>query len=187
LSLINVVAIAVGLALDAFAVSIGAAAAGHVRSSRAAFRLWFHFGLFQMMMPVIGWFAGGTIAPHVATWDHWIAFALLCWVGAKLIHESLSRKDTDRPRTDPTRGRTMVALSVATSIDALAVGFGFACLGQPIWPAAAIIGVVAAIFAYVGCRLGDHAGRAWGRRVGVVGGVVLILVGLRILLQHLTA
>jgi putative Mn2+ efflux pump MntP len=182
----EILLIAVGLAMDAFAVSLAAAAAGWVADRRARFRLWFHFGFFQALMPVIGWFVGERVNRWVAAWDHWIAFALLVWIGGRMIAGSWrSHGDGGAVGPDPTRGRHLVGLSLATSIDALAVGFSFACLGLVVWRPALVIGVVAALFSLGGCLLGGRLGRTVGPRLEAVGGVVLVLVGLRILLADL--
>jgi len=180
--------IAVGLAMDAFAVSLAAGATGWAATPRARFRLWFHFGLFQALMPIVGWLVGARVAGLMAAWDHWLAFALLVWIGGRMVRGGLRRDDGDEASgVDPTRGRTMVGLAVATSLDALAVGFSFACLDVSVWMPALVIGVVAAVFSLVGCLLGGRLGPGVGRRMEVLGGVVLILVGFHILWEHFSA
>ena len=184
MSLVEILALAVGLALDAFAVSLAAGAAGHAAGPRPAFRLAFHFGLFQFMMPVLGWYAGSLVAARIAAADHWVAFALLLWVGVRMIR---SGRDPDPApvRADMSRGWTLVGLSVATSIDALAVGLSLAMLGVAIWYPSAVIGVVTCVLSLVGLRLGGRLGARFGQRAELVGGGVLILIGLRILVVHL--
>lgn len=185
MSLTNLLLIALGLAMDAFAVAAGAASSGFAANRRARFRLWFHFGLFQALMPVVGWLVGSRLAPVIAAWDHWIIFVLLAWIGVHMIRDGRRAGDDDARRTDPTRGRSLIMLSVATSLDAMAVGFGFGCLGLSIWTAAAVIGLVTAVVSQVGCRLGGRLGRAYGASAAVGGGVVLMAVGARILFGHL--
>ncbi len=186
MSSLEIFAVAVGLAMDAFAVSLAAAAAGWVTDRRARFRLWFHFGLFQGLMPVLGWFAGARVNRWVAAWDHWLAFLLLAWIGARMIRGGWrGGQDSQDAGSDPTRGRNLVGLSVATSIDALAVGFSFACLDVSVWRPSLVIGLVAALFSLGGCLLGGRLGRAVGPRLEAIGGVVLVLVGLRILVVGL--
>ena len=182
---LEILALAVGLALDASAVSLAAGASGLARGRRAAFRLSFHFGLFQFLMPVLGWFAGLKIEPLVASVDHWIALCLLSVVGARMIRSGL----TDEPALarDPSRGMTLVALSVATSIDALAVGFSLAMLRVTIWTPAVVIGLVTSGLSLAGLALGRRAGAAYGRTMAVAGGVLLVLIGIRIVIEHLTA
>ena len=185
MSLVEILALAVGLALDAFAVSLAAGAAGHAAGPRPAFRLAFHFGLFQFMMPVLGWYAGSLVAARIAAADHWVAFGLLLWVGVRMIR---SGRDPDPApvRADMSRGWTLVGLSVATSIDALAVGLSLAMLGVAIWYPSAVIGVVTCVLSLVGLRMGGRLGARFGQRAELVGGGVLILIGLRILVVHLT-
>jgi putative Mn2+ efflux pump MntP len=177
--------IALALAMDAFAVALGAGVFLNPLTKRQLFRLSFHFGLFQGMMPVIGWLAGLGLRDLITVFAPWIAFVLLTFIGAKMIHEALTSGDDNQNRPDPTRGATMVLLSIATSIDALAVGFSLSLLGISIWTPALVIGVVAAVLTVAGMLLGREVSGAWGSRVEVLGGLVLILIGLKILLQHL--
>ncbi|MBU0743167.1 manganese efflux pump MntP family protein [bacterium] len=183
MSMLEILPLAVALAMDAFAVSVGAGAAGRARGARATFRLAFHFGLFQFIMPVIGWLAGSTVARRVASVDHWIAFALLAWIGGGMIRAAFRADENDRP--DPSRGWSLVLLSVATSIDALAVGFSLALLGVRIWQPSVVIGLVAAAFSAVGHRGGDRLGRRFGKRAEFTGGVILAGIGVKILVEHL--
>jgi len=182
----DIVVIAVGLAMDAFAVTLGCAASGQARGPRAAFRLSFHFGLFQFIMPVVGWVVGTGIARLVSAWDHWIAFALLVLVGAHMIYAGC-HPDLQPALRDPSRGWTLVMLAVATSIDALAVGLSLAMLRVSIWYPSAIIGVVTLTISVVGFHFGTRLGARFGRRMEILGGIVLILIGLRILAAHLYA
>lgn len=176
--------LAIGLAMDACAVSLGAGATGRSAGRRAAFRLGFHFGLFQFLMPVIGWFVGHSIAPLIAAFDHWIAFGLLAVVGGRMIRSGLD-PDADTEPRDPSKGWSLILLSIATSIDALAVGLSLAMIRVAIWQPAVIIGVVTAVMSVLGLWLGGRLGRAFGSRMEVAGGVLLLLVGLRILAEHL--
>jgi len=182
---LSLIAVAVALAMDAFAVALAAGAVLHPLTFRPCFRLAFHFGLFQALMPVIGWLAGLTVQSFVAAWSHWIAFALLLYIGGRMMYEALFA-DEDRERNnDPSRGLTMVGLSVATSIDALAVGITLAMLDVVVWFPALVIGLVACGFTVLGLFLGTRAGKRWGSRVEVAGGAILILIGLKILLSAL--
>ena len=174
---------AFGLALDAFAVSLGAAAAGFVHGPRAAFRLAFHFGLFQAVMPLIGWLIGIQMAEWVAAFDHWIAFGLLAFVGIRMIRSGCGQ--ADMPASDPSRGATLVMLSIATSIDAFAVGISLAMIAIRILLPCIIIGLVAAGLSLVGIRLGTIVSTRFGKRMEIIGGVLLLLIGIRILLAHL--
>jgi len=176
--------IAVGLAMDAFAVSIAAGLSMPRVMPRPVFRIAFHFGLFQFMMPIIGWFAGTTIAASIGMFDHWIAFSLLVAVGGKMLHEAWTNDKTERG-SDKTRGVMLVTLSVATSIDALAVGMSFAFLQLSIWFPSVVIGIVTAILSAIGMAGGSRFGARGGRLAEVVGGCVLLLIGVKILVSHL--
>ena len=181
---LTLIGLALALAMDAFAVALGAGVVLQKLTGRHLFRLGFHFGLFQALMPVAGWLAGRTVLHWVESWDHWIAFVLLAFIGGRMIHEALQKDDSSRAN-DPTRGLTMVMLSVATSIDALAVGFSLSILGLSIWLPALVIGLVAGIMTVIGMLIGDRVGLAWGSRVEIFGGLVLIAIGLKILVEHL--
>ena len=178
-------AIAVGLAMDAFAVALVCSATlGHV-SPRQVFRFAWHFGLFQGTMPVLGWRAGRAVHAYIAAWDHWAAFALLALIGGRAIYEALQNQGTDAPRTDPTRGLSLVMLSLATSIDALAVGVSLAMIDVDIWQPVLVIGLVTCALTTVGMLLGPRLGAGQGRRIEIAGGLILIGIGLKILLGHL--
>ena len=183
---IDVLLLAIGLAMDATVVSAGAGASGRSQGGRATFRLGFHFGLFQFLMPIIGWFVGLTIAGAIAAIDHWIAFALLGIVGGRMIQSGLKGQE-DTAAADPSKGWSLVMLSIATSIDALAVGFSLAMIGVDIWVPAVVIGLVTAAMSVAGLKLGATLGARFGQRMEVVGGIILIFVGARIVFEHLTA
>lgn len=178
--------IALALAVDAFAVALGAGVTLCHAGFRQTFRLAFHFGLFQAGMNIAGWAAGLSVRSFIEQVDHWVAFGLLLLVGGKMIYEVLSGGDQDREGRDPTRGRTLLVLAVATSIDALAVGLSFAVLNIAIWMPALIIGLVALVLTALGLHLGCYVGKnsRLGPRVEIFGGLVLILIGGNILRQH---
>ncbi len=184
MTFIEILIIAIGLAMDVFAVSLGAATSEHVDGPRAEFRLWWHFGLFQALMPVLGWLLGSTVTGWIAPIDHWIAFGLLAFVGARMIRAGFD-PDAEGFATNPTRGKTMVMLAIATSIDALAIGLSLALLDVTIWYPSIIIGVVSSTFSFAGLRLGRLLGERFGKRMEVIGGAILVLIGLRILFEHL--
>lgn len=170
--------------MDAFAVALTAGVLLHPVSKRQLFRLAFHFGLFQGLMPIIGWLAGRTVQSLITAYDHWIAFGLLSFVGGKMIFEAFSEEDA-KEKTDPTKGVTMVLLSVATSIDALAVGLSLAVIGVTIWMPALVIGITASLMTVAGMLLGGKIGSIWGKRVEIFGGLLLIGIGIKILAEHL--
>jgi putative Mn2+ efflux pump MntP len=180
----TVLLIAFGLAMDAFAVSLGIGASQQSNHRRAKLRLSFHFGVFQFLMPVLGWVAGSTIVNLISRVDHWIALALLSYVGIRMIRSGL-HPDLEIYPADPSRGKTLVMLSVATSIDALAVGLSLAMLKVPIISPSIIIGVVTFGLSMVGLLVGNKLGEKFGKRMEVIGGIVLILIGLRVLITHL--
>ncbi|RQW02160.1 manganese efflux pump [candidate division KSB1 bacterium] len=181
---VEIILIAIGLAMDAFAVSISVATTEYLSSKRARFRISFHFGLFQALMPVIGWFAGNSINLYIKTFDHWIAFFLLGWVGTKMIRESRAKEEQSY-RLDPSRGWNLVVLAVATSIDALAVGLSLALIGAGIWQAAVLIGIITAGLSFAGILLGVRIGAGLGKKAAFAGGVLLCGIGIRILVEHL--
>ena len=182
---ITLTGLALALAMDAFAVALGTGAVLSRLTGRHLFRLGFHFGLFQALMPVIGWLAGLTIMQWVEAWDHWIAFSLLAIIGGRMIYEAFSDEEKTDDR-DPTKGLSLVLLSIATSIDALAVGFSLSVIGVSIWMPALVIGLVAGILTIVGMLLGGRIGDRWGSRVEIFGGLVLIAIGIKILVEHLS-
>ncbi len=183
---VNISAIAVALAMDAFAVSIATGVSLKDVSFRQTFRLSWHFGLFQAMMPVIGWGAGLSIRVYIERYDHWVAFVLLAFVGINMIREAFRHDKGEEQKKDPTKGVTLVILSVATSIDALAVGLSISILNVSIWTPALVIGIVAGIFTVVGLQIGKKIGSATrlSRYAGAIGGIVLLAIGFKILHEH---
>jgi putative Mn2+ efflux pump MntP len=181
---ITLLGIALALAMDAFAVALAVGLAVAPLTGRHLFRLGWHFGLFQAMMPVIGWLAGVTVQQHIAAYDHWLALGLLSFVGGKMIYEAFRETDEPKQPGDPTRGMSLVLLSLATSIDALAVGLSLGMLGVSIWFPATVIGLVAGVLTLTGMLLGRRVGALWGKRVEVIGGLILIGIGVRIVLEH---
>jgi putative Mn2+ efflux pump MntP len=186
LTLVNIIAIAVALAMDAFAVAIATGICLGTVHWRQNFRLAWHFGFFQAMMPVIGWAAGLTVRDLIARYDHWVAFGLLLFVAQGMFRQALKRDDACETVKDPTKGVTMVMLSVATSLDALAVGLSLSVVSVTIWIPAVVIGVVACLFTTLGLHLGKYISKAaLLRRVAEgLGAAVLLLIGLNILREH---
>jgi len=180
----TIIVVALGLAMDAVAVCIVAASAGYASNKRAIFRLAFHFGLFQFLMPVVGWLCGTAVERYVRAVDHWIAFGLLLLVGGRMIWAAF-RPAEQRPTTDPTRGLTLVMLSAATSLDALAVGFSLALAGISVWYPSVLIGLITGLMCLLAIALGNRLRAVFARWAEIAGGMVLVLIGMRILLQHL--
>ncbi|MEE4313235.1 MAG: manganese efflux pump MntP family protein [Desulfofustis sp.] len=186
MSPVEIIAIAVALAMDAFAVSIAAGVTLCQVSARQTFRLAWHFGLFQAMMPVVGWGAGRTVEGFISAFDHWVAFVLLGFIGGRMILGALRNEPEQVKCTEPTKGWSLVVLSVATSIDALAVGLSLAMLRVPVWVPTLVIGLVAGVFTAVGIQIGGYFGRRLpvARYAELFGGVVLLIIGVRILHEH---
>ena len=186
MSLFGLLGIAVALAMDAFAVALATGVSLPRVTGRHTFRLAWHFGFFQAMMPILGWLGGMTVRSYIESYDHWLAFMLLGFVGGRMIVESLGHKAEDKKTADPTRGLTLIILSVATSIDALAVGLSLAVLKITVWFPAMVIGLVAAGFTALGLHLGRTLGRAsrLGAYAEFIGGLVLLGIGVNILREH---
>lgn len=182
----TVLAIALALAMDAFAVSVSAAATLPAVTWRHYFRFSFHFGLFQFLMPVVGWALGLSVRSYIEAWDHWIAFALLSLVGLNMLREAFFGEEETHSSGDPSRGVQLIMLAVATSIDAMAVGLSFAMIGVSVWGPAVIIGVVCAAVTAAGVKLGRMLGGSelLGNKVSVLGALVLIGIGVKILYEH---
>lgn len=175
--------LAVGLSMDAFAVSVCKGLSIRALMPRHAVIVGLWFGAFQALMPLIGWLLGAAFADMIAEVDHWIAFVLLAFIGGNMIRESLGHGEED---CDPSLAPlTMLVLAVATSIDALAVGVTFAFLRVDILPAVALIGVCTFVISAVGVKVGNVFGARYKSKAELFGGVVLVLIGLKILLEHL--
>ncbi|MDR1003951.1 MAG: manganese efflux pump MntP family protein [Prevotellaceae bacterium] len=182
--------IAVGLAMDCFAVSIAGGLLLKRLYGRPMLRMAFVFGLFQALMPLLGWLAATTFSHLIEEIDHWLAFVILAFLGGRMIHESYREEECKHPQ-DPRNLKVVLALAVATSIDALAVGVSFAFLGirhcSEIVPSVTIIGFVSFVMSIAGLWLGVRFGCGFARRLKAElwGGVILILIGIKILIEHL--
>ena len=172
--------------MDAFAVSICKGLSVRKLRSRHAFAVSMWFGGFQALMPLIGYFLAVSFADYVSEYDHWISFVLLAFIGANMIKESLGDKDDDNSNSDFSFLK-MFALAVATSIDALAVGLSFAFLQVNIWSSILIIGAVTAAFSGAGVVIGNQFGIRYKSKAEFAGGLILIIIGLKILIEHLVA
>ena len=181
--------LAVGLSMDAFAVSVckGLAMKKTTLKAEATCGLW--FGGFQMLMPVTGFFLGSLFAEAIEAFDHWVAFGLLVIIGINMLKEALEKEDEsgDDPEKDADLSvRTMFLMAVATSIDALAVGISLAMVGSVnIWLAAAFIGICTCLLSALGVKIGNVFGSRYEKKAELAGGVILILLGAKILLEHL--
>jgi len=184
MELFTIVIIAVGLAMDAFAVSIVSGSAYKQLKLRHTLRIAVFFGGFQAFMPLVGSLAGLSIKEYTAGFDHWIAFGLLSTVGIKMIYESFKIGSAEK-NLDPSNIFILLALSVATSIDALAVGFTLSLITSSIITAVIIIGSVTFVLSYLGVSIGRKVGHFFENKIEALGAAVLIGLGVKILIQHL--
>ncbi len=183
MGLIELLLISVGLAMDAFAVSVGKGMTLKRVRLRHALTAGVWFGVFQGLMPLIGYFVGQSFAEYVVSVDHWIAFGLLTLIGVNMIREAMSGEEEEE--VDGSFGvRTMLVMAIATSIDALAVGISMAFLNVNIWFSAAVICVVTLLISGAGVYLGSAFGTRLGSKAGIVGGVILIAIGIKIVVEH---
>jgi putative Mn2+ efflux pump MntP len=180
---IAVVIIAVGLAMDAFAVSVTSGIAIRRLRVEHAVRIALFFGTFQAAMPVVGWLAGLGLSGYIASVDHWVAFGLLTLIGCKMLYEAFSLSPDER-KSDPLSIQVLLVLSIATSIDALAVGMSFALLKVSIVTPALVIGAITFALSLLGVLLGGRLGGLFAKRAEIAGGLVLIAIGIRILIEH---
>ncbi|MDD8020193.1 MAG: manganese efflux pump MntP family protein [Acidobacteriota bacterium] len=185
MKIIILLGLALALAVDAFAVTVGLACALSGLKRSQAFRLAFSFGFFQFLMPVIGWLIGENLLKLISHYDHWVAFGLLVLIGGRMALESFRPGDKKYNGKDLTRGWPLLTLAVATSLDALATGLSLPVLGLNVWVASLVIGLTAFIITLIGSRLGPALGQILGRRAELTGGLVLILIGCKILFDHL--
>ncbi len=183
--LLSILLIAFGLSADCFAVALSSGISAQNQSWAKMLRVALSFGVFQAAMPVIGWAVGRTVIGVISGFDHWVAFALLGFVGTKMLFESFRHSDESDKVSDITRGWLLITMSIATSIDALAVGLSFALLDVNIGLASPIIGIVAAGMTVVGFLAGKRAGRLIGKRAETLGGLILLAIAFRILLSHI--
>ena len=183
MSYLELFVIAVGLSMDAFAVSICKGLSVRLLKPRHNLICGLYFGGFQALMPVIGWLLGRQFESLIKSIDHWIAFALLVLIGANMIREAV--KNEEENLNDSFSPKTMLPLAVATSIDALAVGVTFAFLDVSIVPAVSMIGATTFILSAVGVKIGNVFGAKYKSKAELVGGIVLIAMGVKILIEHL--
>ena len=182
---ITVLILAIGLSMDSFAVSISCGLAEQKITFGHAAKISFSFAFFQGLLPVVGWYFGTGIKVYVENFDHWIALILLAYLGGKMIVDSLKKEESEG-MSDIYSIRHIVTLSIATSIDALVVGFTYALAStKNIFGGAIIIGAVTFFFAMLGIRIGKDVGGSLGSKVELGGGIILIGIGLKILIQHI--
>lgn len=183
MGVLEILLLGVGLAMDAFAVSICKGLSMKKMNWKNAVIIALYFGVFQALMPLIGYFLGVTFESLVTTFDHWIAFILLSLIGGKMIKESFDSEDDKK--NDKVDFKTMVVLAVATSIDALAVGITFAFFDVNLMLAISSIGIITFIISILGVKIGNRFGDKYQSKAELMGGVILVLLGIKILLEHL--
>ncbi len=184
MGLIEIILIAIGLSMDAFAVSISLGLSVKKLKIKEVLVPGLYFGFFQALMPLTGYFAGIYFANKIHFLDHWIAFLLLALIGGKMVKESFE-KDEEKVKGNQFRFMTLLLLAVATSIDALAVGVAFAFLEVNIWTAILIIGLTTLCISLIGVKIGNICGSKHKSKAEFLGGAVLILLGFKILIEHL--
>lgn len=184
MSIIEIALIGVGLAMDAFAVSICKGLAMRRMNYKKAIIIAAFFGVFQALMPVLGYVLGTTFANKIAAIDHWIAFILLALIGANMIKEALS-SDDDECQDDSLRLGDLIMLSIATSIDALAVGITFAFFNVSLLLSVSMIGIITFIICVIGVKVGNVFGEKYKSKAELAGGLILIVMGAKILIDHL--
>ena len=183
---ITLVGIALGLSFDTFAVSLSCGVIqSRIRFSEAM-RIAFVLALFQGALPVLGYFLGSAVSSYIARFDHWVAFTLLVFLGARMIMEGI-KKDCNKPLQDFRKMPVLLTMAIGTSIDAFAVGISFAFLQVRIWSAGLIIGIVTFLASMTAIRIGKSAGSRLGSHVEIAGGIILAAIGVKILIEHLTA
>ncbi|NPA45104.1 MAG: manganese efflux pump [Chlorobi bacterium] len=183
MSIAVIVLIAIGLSIDSFAVSVADGLTIRNLSLKNKLLIAFSFAIFQALMPLIGWYAGTGIAEYVKEVDHWVAFILLAFIGSKMIYESFYSDETIK--NTELSFLTIITQSFATSVDAFAVGISFALLDFSIVISTFIIGIITFIASIIGLQLGKFLGKRVGKYIEIIGGIVLISIGLKILIEHL--
>ena len=185
MKMVEILLIALGLSMDAFAVSLASGATMKRLEIKNALKMGLFFGGFQTLMPVIGWLAGIGMKSFISGWDHWIAFGLLTLVGGKMIYEAMQMEEAEKGETSPFDTGTLFILAVATSIDALAVGITFSVLSVSIIMPVIVIGLVTFALSAAGVHLGVKGGHFFEGKIEIAGGLILFGIGLKILLEHL--
>lgn len=181
----SIILVGIGLAMDAFSVSVTEGIILKKPRLLDVLKISLYFGGFQFIMPCIGYLLGSAFAEYITAFDHIIAFVLLGFIGGKMIYEAISEKDEDSDIKNPLSFKTLILLAIATSIDALAVGVTFATIYVPIIFASAIIGIVTYIISATGVYIGSKFGNLLGKKAEILGGLVLIGIGIKILIEHL--
>ena len=185
MNFVELLLIAVGLSMDSFSVSVCKGLTTKKFSWRMALVCGLWFGFFQVLMPIIGYFLGAQCQELIEAYDHWIAFGLLFLIGANMIREAVWGDKEEDADSGSLNFKTMFLLAIVTSIDALAVGVSFACIQVKLWSSVVVIGFTTFLFSVLGVKIGNVFGSKYEKSAGIIGGIILILIGLKILLEHL--
>ena len=183
MDIISIILIAIGLSMDSFAVSVSNGLTITNLNVKRILTISFSLAIFQALMPLIGWFAGIGVEKYIKEFDHWIAFFLLSFIGVKMIYEGLQKND--EAKDAELKILTLIGQSIATSIDAFAIGISFAILNLSIVTPVLIIGLITFIVSIIGIQIGKYFGKRIGKSVEIFGGIVLFGIGLKILIEHL--
>jgi len=187
MSVVVILGMAIALAMDCFAITLGLACGARGLTMRQVLRMAAFFGGFQFVMPIAGWLAGDKLLGFIKSFDHWVAFGLLALIGGRMIYESFGLSEEEKAvRPDRTQGSRLLILALATSIDALAVGLSLGVVRAGILYPAVVIGATSFVLTIVGAKLGPVVGRIVGRRAELLGGLILIAIGVKILIEHLS-
>ena len=184
MSLFEVLILAIGLAMDCFSVSLCAGAVAPMQSTSYSLRLSSTFGIFHVFAVLIGWAIGGSIASYIERFDHWVVFILLGIVGVNMLRDGFKNEKVCFDN-DPSKGKLLLSLAFATSIDGLSIGIGLALVSVNILQTSIIIGAVVFLVALIGVLLGKKLGKTFGNKMLLVGGTILILIGINVLYQHI--
>ncbi len=187
MDLISLLLIAVALSMDAFAVAVSSGIVSDSPGWKNINKLAFFFGFFQFLMPVIGWLLGRTISGYIERFDHWVAFGLLAFIGVRMVIESVKQSDEDASVSNPFETKNLFLMAIATSIDALAVGISFALTNVNIWTSSLTIGIITYLLSALGVLIGKKVGSFFKKSAGIVAGVILIGIGVKILVEHMAA
>lgn len=183
MGIVELVVLSIGLAMDAFAVAVCKGLAMPKMNWKKAGIIGAYFGIFQALMPLVGYLLGISFQEQITNIDHWIAFILLAIIGINMIKEAIS--EDDEKRNDSIKFKDMLILAIATSIDALAIGITFAFLKVNIWLAITLIGTITFVISVSGVKIGNIFGDKYEKKAELAGGIILILLGVKILLEHL--
>ncbi len=185
MDLISVLLIGIGLSMDAFSVAVTDGIVLKKPKPLEAAKIALFFGAFQFLMPCVGFVLGSAFARYITTFDHWVAFILLGFIGGKMLFEAVFEKDEKEEIKNPLSLGTLFVLAIATSIDALAVGVTFATVNTPVLWASTVIGIITFVISYAGVYIGSKCGNMLGNKAEIAGGTVLIGIGVKILIEHL--